>query len=394
MTWRLILIVSIVAFGLVPARIAQAEDFAGCLALLRPTMIERGVSGETFDRVTQGLQANDVVHFQNEQPEFTTPIWDYMAALVDDQRISDGRDMLAKYSDALDRIEARFGVDRQTLVAFWGVESDYGRSFGARPVVQSLATLSCFGDKASYFRSELSAALTILQRGDVRPENFNGSWAGAFGHTQFMPSTFLRNAIDMEGDGHPNIIDSVPDALGSTANYLRKYGWVPGLSWGHEVKLPAGYAGGSGRKIRHPMAYWSGLGIIRVDGAGLGSGEAALLLPAGPSGPAFLVTRNFDAIYAYNAAESYSLSVAHLSDRLRGAGPFVTPWPTDDPGLSRAERRETQQLLQAKGYDIGNIDGVMGTKSRDAIKNYQQRLGLTATGRAGASVLRALRDGK
>jgi transglycosylase-like protein with SLT domain/putative peptidoglycan binding protein len=221
-----------------------------------------------------------------------------------------------------------------------------------------------------------------------------GSWAGAFGHTQFMPSTFLRTAVDMEGNGHPDIVDSVPDALGSTANYLRKSGWVPGLPWGFEVKLPPHYAGPSGRKNRHPMAFWRGRGIIRTDGESLGSGAAALLLPAGPSGPAFLVTRNFDAIFAYNAAEAYALAIGHLSDRLRGGGPLVTPWPTDDPGLSRAERRELQMLLQAKGYDIGNTDGVMGTKTRQGIADYQSRLGMERNGRASAHVLQALREGR
>ena len=373
---------------------ARADDFPACLASLRAAAVAQGIAPETFDRVTQGMQANDVLHFQHEQPEFSTPIWDYMAGLVDDERVADGRAMLAQYGEPLRRIEARFGVDRFTLVAFWGVESDYGRSFGTRPVLQSLATLSCFGDKASYFRGELMAALTIVERGDVKPEQFNGSWAGAFGHTQFMPSTFLRNAIDMEGDGHPDIVGSVPDALGSTANYLRKSGWVPGQAWGSEVKLPPSYAGPSGRKTRHPGAFWKARGIVRIDGEGLPGGDTALLLPAGPTGPAFLVTHNFDAIYAYNAAESYSLAVAHLSDRLRGGGPFATPWPTDDPGLSRVERRELQQLLAAKGYDIGNPDGVVGNKTREAIADLQGRLGEARNGRASASVLKALREGR
>lgn len=380
--------------GCLPAGAARAEDLAACLGAMRGAAIAKGVSADTFERATQGLQAGDVLHFQHDQPEFATPVWDYLAALVDDERVADGKQMLAKYADALSRIEARFGVDRETLVAFWGVESDFGRSFGSRPVIQSLATLSCYGDKAAYFRSELMAALTILQRGDVKAEDFKGSWAGAFGHTQFMPSTFLHTAVDMEGNGHPNIIESVPDALGSTANYLRKSGWVSGLAWGHEVRLPPGYTGPSGRKGRHSMSFWSGLGIHRVDGQGLGSGEAALLLPSGARGPAFLVTRNFDAIFSYNAAESYALAVAHLADRLRGGAPFATPWPTDDPGLSRAERREAQQLLQAKGYDIGDIDGVIGTKARSAIADYQQRLGMDRNGRASVRVLRALREGR
>ena len=373
---------------------ASAADFSECLASLRAAAATQGVSASTFDAATNGMQPNDVLHFQHEQPEFTVPVWDYLAGLVDEERVADGKEMMAKYADALARAEQRFGVDRAILVAVWGVESDYGRSFGSRPVVQSLATLSCYGDKPAYFRGEFLAALRILERGDVRADHFNGSWAGAFGHTQFMPSTFLHTAVDMEGNGHPDIVDSVPDALGSTANFLRKSGWVTGLPWGVEVKLPQNYAGPSGRQNRHPVAFWAARGITRIDGGRLGSGEAALLLPAGMAGPAFLVTRNFDAIYSYNAAESYALAIGHLSDRLRGGGPFVTPWPTDDPGLSRVERRELQTLLIGKGYDIGNPDGVMGTKTGQAIADYQTRIGMQRNGRASAHVLQALREGR
>ena len=373
---------------------APASDFPGCLAQLKGEAVAHGVSSETFDAATADLQPNDVLHFQDEQPEFTTPVWDYMAGLVDQERVDDGKAMLERYAEPLRRIEARFGVSRYVLVALWGVESDYGKNFGYRPVVQSLATLSCYGKKPQYYEGELFAALSILQHGDVRADNFTGSWAGAFGHTQFMPSTFQRNAVDMEGDGHPNIIDSVPDALGSTANYLKKSGWVAGLPWGFEVKLPAGYSGPSGRKSRHPMAFWSAHGLRRADGSPLGAGAGGLLLPAGRSGPAFLVTTNFEAIFTYNAAETYALAIGHLSDRLRGGGPLVTPWPTDDPGLARVERRELQERLAGKGFDIGNRDGVMGTKTRAAIASYQQSVGLKPDGRASASVLKALQDGR
>ena len=380
------------AAATVPA--AAEGDLAGCLAGLKPVAVARGIAPATFDAATADLQPNDVLHFQDEQPEFTTPVWDYMAGLVDQERVDDGKAMLAQYGDALARIEARFGVSRNVLVALWGVESDYGKNVGYRPVVQSLATLSCFGHKPQYYQGELIAALAILQRGEARPDHFVGSWAGAFGHTQFMPSTFARNAVDIEGDGHANIIDSVPDALASTANYLRKSGWVPGQPWGFEVRLPPGYAGPMGRKARHPLAFWAAKGLRRVDGAPLGGGSAGLLLPAGKSGPAFLVTQNFEAIYAYNAAEIYALAIGHLSDRLRGAGPIATPWPTDDPGLARVERRELQERLAGKGFDIGNRDGVMGTKTRAAIASFQQSLGRKPDGRASESVLKALQEGR
>jgi lytic murein transglycosylase len=373
---------------------SAAGDFEACLSGLRVAALSNGVDAATFDKVTQGLKPNpDIFAFQQAQPEFKTPIWDYLAGLVDEERVADGRSMMQKWGQALATAQARFGVDPATVTAVWGVESDFGRSFGTRPIVQSLATLSCGGQRAAYFRSEFFAALKIIQHGDVAPEQFVGSWAGAFGHTQFMPSTFLRTAVDLDGDGKKDLINSVPDALGSTAAYLRKGGWTPGGEWGFEVRLPASYAGPSGRTRKEPMAAWAARGVTRVDGSSLGGGPAAgLLLPAGPGGPAFLVTRNFDAIYSYNAAESYALAIALLSDRLRGRHGLVTPWPTRDPGLSRADRRELQTLLMKRGYDLdGKADGVIGTKTKQAISDFQAKAGLAPDGRASVSVLAAAR---
>jgi lytic murein transglycosylase len=284
-------------------------------------------------------------------------------------------------------------VDRHGLVAVWGVETDYGKLRGGRPLVRSLATLSCFGGRQRFFRGELVATLRIIQSGDIQPEALAGSWAGAFGQTQFMPSSFQRFAVDFDGDGRRDIVGTVPDALGSTANYLARAGWVSGEPWGQEVRLPPNYKGPAGRRTRQPLAQWSKLGIRRIDGASLGaSGTAALLLPAGAEGPAFLVLKNFDVIYAYNAAESYALAIAHLSDRLRGAGPFEKAWPTDDPGISRAERREVQQRLTERGFDLGAVDGMIGPRTRAAIEAFQAAAGLPVDGRAGARVLKALRD--
>jgi hypothetical protein len=209
-----------------------------------------------------------------------------------------------------------------------------------------------------------------------------------------MPSTFLRLAVDLDGDGRRDIVGSVPDALGSTANYLRRSGWTPGLGWGFEVLLPPSYSGLSGRTKKESMGYWAARGLRRADGRSLGEGKAGLLLPAGPRGPAFLVTHNFDVIYSYNAAESYALAISHLSDRLKGGGPFHTPWPTDDPGLSRAQKRELQALLTRRGYDVGAPDGAIGDKTRAAISDYQSRVGLRPDGRPGSHVLEALREGR
>lgn len=375
------------------AEVAAAE-FDACVKELRREATAKGVTPQTFDQAMTGVGPDPtVIEAMDNQPEFKTPVWDYLAVLVDEQRVADGRAKLAEWSSILGEVEAKLGVDRHTVVAVWGVESDYGKITGGRPLVRSLATVSCFGGRQRYFRGELVAALRILQSGDVRPEALAGSWAGAFGQTQFMPSTFHSTAIDFDGDGRRDIVGSVPDALGSTANFLKRAGWESGRPWGYEVRLPANYNGPSGRRTRQPLTEWIRLGIRRVDGSPpSGSGQAALLLPAGARGPAFIVSRNFDAIYTYNAAESYALAIAHLSDRLRGGGPFQAAWPTDDPGLSRAERREVQERLIARGYDIGAADGAIGPRTRAAISAFQASVGLPADGRAGQRVLAALRS--
>ena len=379
---------------LVALAIPAQAGFDACLSDLKSSALAKGISAESFAAATQALQPNmEVVGFLDAQPEFKTPIWDYLAALVDDERVADGRAKLSQHASAFATAQGRYGVDPATIAAVWGVESDFGKGFGKRPIIQSLATLSCFGRRQAFFRGEFVAALKILQQGDVNPADFNGSWAGAFGHTQFMPSTFLSNAVDLDGDGRRDIIGSVPDALGSTANYLKRSGWSSGRPWGFEVKLPAGYSGPSGRTNKQPMASWASRGITRIDGRALGGDFAGLLIPAGTTGPAFLVTHNFDAIYAYNAAESYALAIALLSDRLRGGAGMATPWPNGERGLSRVERRELQGLLKTRGYDIGNADGVLGTKSRQAISDFQTRAGLTANGSASGRVLDALRKG-
>lgn len=376
---------------------ASARDaaFDQCLVRLRADAVARGVPAAVAERHLDGLERDpSVLESLDFQPEFRTPIWDYLAGLVDDQRIDDGRAMLERWREPLDVIATRFGVDPATVVAVWGVESDFGRALGRKQVVRSLATLSCEGRRTGFFRGELNAALRILAGGHVAPERFNGSWAGAFGQTQFMPSTFLESAIDFDGDGRRDIVDSVPDALASTARYLQRAGWRSGEPWGHEVRLPAGFDTAlAGRTKRRPLSDWVARGVRRVDGTPIepSATASAVLLPAGRDGPAFLVFRNFDAVYAYNAAESYALAIAHLSDRLRGGAPFATGWPTDDPGLSRADRRALQALLLERGHAIGEADGLIGTLTRRAIRDEQARLGLPQDGRAGARILAALR---
>ncbi|WP_322548166.1 lytic murein transglycosylase [Stenotrophomonas geniculata] len=375
--------------------------FSRCLAGLQATATSQGISAVRFNEITAGLTPDpSVLGLLDAQPEFTTPIWDYLAALVDRQRVADGRAMLQQHRDLLDRVSAQYGVDPATIVAVWGVESDYGRVFGKRPLLQSLATLSCTGRRQPFFRGELLALLKLIDRGDLQAQGLTGSWAGAFGHTQFMPSTYARIAVDGDGDGRRDLVGSVPDALASTANYLKRAGWRSGEPWGMEVRVPAGFnASQAGRTQRRALADWRAQGVTALDGSALvpvnlpADARAALLMPAGNKGPALLVFRNYDAIYSYNAAESYALAIATLAEQLRGGNGLATAWPTDDPGLGRDERRQLQTLLLARGHDIGAADGMIGTATRRAIQTEQQRLGWSEVdGRAGQRILRTLQE--
>ncbi len=372
---------------------AQSNSFDTCVKGLRQSVVAQGISGAVFDRATAGIEPDpDVLKAFSFQPEFRTAIWDYLAGLVDQERVDDGRAKLKEWSKVLAEAEQKYGVDRNVIVAVWGVESNYGRIQGKREIVRSLTTLICADKRQAFFRGELLATLRILQSGDIPQEALVGSWAGAFGQTQFMPTTYQRLAVDFDGDGRRDIVGSVPDALGSTANFLKQAGWVTGQPWGVEVQIPANYSGPSGRRTKQSLAQWKSEGIKALATVSLpDTTQAALLLPAGAQGPAFLVFRNFDAIYSYNAAESYALAIAHLSDRLKGGASFKTPWPTDDAGTSRAERREIQQALLNRGYDIGEVDGLIGAKSREAISEFQKSSGLVVNGRAGQQVLKALR---
>ena len=371
----------------------DAAAYARCVDRLARQAAADGITAATFDTHVRPVAPDTtVLALLDHQPEFRTPIWDYLAGLVDAERVADGKAMLAEHAATLARVEEAYGVDPETVVAVWGVESDFGTTFGKRPLLESLTTLSCMGRRQDFFRGELIATLRILQDGDVRPEGLVGSWAGAFGHTQFMPSTYRRIAVDFDGDGRRDLVGSIPDALASTANYLKRSGWRTGQPWGHEVRVPEGFNTSlAGRTNRRPVSYWTSRGITRVDGGSLPDYDrSALVLPAGREGPAWLVFRNFDAIYSYNAAESYAFAIALLSDRLRGGDGPVASWPTDDPGLSRRQRRELQQLLIARGHDIGEVDGIIGSASREAIRLEQARLGVPADGRASQALLRAL----
>lgn len=401
----MLLLALAIASDLVLAAADGAEPdpvFRTCLDGLAEPARKAGIDPEAFRRFTAQLEPDpSVLELLDAQPEFTTPIWDYLAAMVDQQRIDDGRAKLVEHADLLRRVEREYGVDPATVVAVWGVESDYGRITGKRPLLRSLSTLACAGRRQAFFRSELFAVLKLLQDGDLVDPEITGSWAGAFGQTQFMPSTYQRIAVDFDGDGRRDLVDSVPDALASTANYLKRAGWRTGHGWGFEVRLPAGFdLDRAGRRNKAPISTWSGRGVRRLDGSPLvavgieAATQAAVIAPAGRDGPAFVVLRNYDAIFSYNAAESYALAITFLAEHLRGVESIpVSPWPTEDPGLSRGQRRELQELLIARGHDIGEADGIIGTRTRHAIVAEQQRLGLEpADGRAGQRILDALRE--
>ena len=376
------------------------NNFQQCIANLRSQAINSGVSGSSYDRYTQNLTPDySVIEKLNYQPEFSTPIWDYLSGLVDEERVQLGRQKLAQHREVLNRVAAAYGVPAETVVAVWGVESNFGDIAGSYPLLQALGTLSCEGRRQSYFRGEFFTTMRILQRGDLTEQQMKGSWAGAFGHTQFMPSTYEELAVDFDGDGRRDLVSSTTDALASTANFLKKRGWQTGMPWGFEVRISEGMSiSGEGRRNKKALSSWVSRGVVRADGSPLIQGNlsesssAGLMAPAGANGPVFLVFKNFDAIYSYNAAESYALAIAHLSDRLQGQGGFSKAWPTDDAGTSRAERREIQQFLLNKGYDIGAVDGLIGDKTRQAIRQEQNRLGLSPTGRAGQQILRAFRN--
>jgi lytic murein transglycosylase len=373
-----------------------AASFSSCVSGLKSQAASAGVDRSIVAAALDVSQPDEkVLRLSKVQPEFKTPIWDYMGFLVDEERVNDGRAMMRKYDGVLRAAEQRYGVDRHVIAAVWGVETNFGREAGDSFLPHALATLVCQGgSRTNFWRGELIAALKLVQRGDLELNKLYGSWAGAFGQTQFIPSTYERLAVDFDGDGRRDLVGSTADALGSTANYLRKSGWQPGGTWMIEVKAPSGYKGPTGRKNRASLSTWSQRGVVRADGKPLtGGAQGSLLLPAGPNGPGFLVFRNFDAIYSYNQAESYALAISHLADRLAGYQPLRTPWPTDDPGLTRAQRLHLQQLLVSNGYNIGEADGKIGPATREAIADAEQRVGMKPTGRAGRKIYQALGGG-
>ena len=342
-----------------------------------------GISRKVYDEAFAGLTPDPEVLEKNaHQPEFKLPPSQYVVAAVTDTRIVTGREMLEKYKSELDAIEAKWGVDRHVLLAIWGMETNFGTFMGKKNVIRSLSTLGYRGRRAKFGRSQLIAALRMMERGAVPDGPMLGSWAGAMGHTQLIPANYLRFAVDYNGDGKRDIWSPV-EALASSANFLAKQGWDRGKTFGYEVKLPGRVGKGySGRRRSRSLSKWAALGVKRIGGDNFprAGDRAYLYLPMGTKGPAFLLLDNFRTIMRYNAAHTYALSVGHLADRIRGGDTFVTPWPDGARALTEEERFAIQNGLIAKGYEIGDVDGVLGTKTRAAIRKLQKKNGVKVDG--------------
>ena len=358
----------------------------------RVRALAAGVSAATFDAEMRGAVFDPkAVERDRNQNEFTKTIWDYLDTAVSEDRVALGRKALAANRDLLERIEAEYGVDKEVVVAVWGLESAYGTFRGNLPVISSLATLAYDARRGAYFEGELIAALKIVQGGHV--DEFRGSWAGASGHTQFMPSSWESFAVDFDGDGRRDLWSDDPgDALASTANYLRHFGWKKGALWGLEVRLPEGFDyDQTTEAVKKPVAEWAALGVVPAAGGEVPDhGMASVLLPGGSRGAAFLIFSNFQVIEKYNTADAYVIGIGHLADRLKGGPPIMAAWPRDLRALTLEERRELQVRLGAAGFDPGGVDGRMGPKTIAAVKAFQKARGLVPDGYPSLDILNRL----
>ena len=392
----------LLAIGLAAPHVAQADTLQRCLADLRAQSAKNRVSTADFDRLTADVRLLErVITSRASQAEVVDFWWDYVPRMVDDRRAREGRELTVRWDEAMAGIERRYGVDRSIFTAIWGIETNYGTAQSSLPLLDVWVTRACT-EQRPLWRANVYASLRLLRDGTVAPEDLVGSWGGAFGLTQFIPTSYEELAVDGDGDGRADLVHSVPDALASTANHLTKRTpWVSGLPPAIEVRLPADVTRGvrateeTWRKddVR-PISQWARAGVTAANGQALSTSidaRASLFFPAGAEGPAFLVTQNFDALLAYNVATKYALSVSLLANRIAGAErTLVRPWPTDDPGLDRDGIRQLQELLLARGHDIGTADGIPGARTREAVRVEQRRLGLPEDGRTGERMLKAL----
>ncbi len=393
-------IAGLLALGLMALSAApgQAQDeaaFAAWVEQLWPEARSRGVSEALFRRAFNGVTPDpEIIRLSEHQPEFVRPVWEYLGSAVSTARIRNGQAMLSRHKPIFDAIEEKYGVSRYYVAAIWGIETSYGSFTGNKYVIRSLATLAYTGERRDFGRVQLLAALEILQNGDIEPENMKGSWAGAMGHTQFIPTTYKQLAVDFTGDGKRDIWRSISDALASTANFFREKGWRSDETWGYEAVLPEGFDYGlADDRTEKTLSEWARLGITRPNGRPFPrpADRATLIVPAGARGPAFLTIANFNVIKRYNNSTSYALAVGHLADRLLGVGPIVQPWPRDATPLARGEREELQRLLAGMGFLDGNVDGMIGPKTRAAVRAFQRSRQMTPDGFATKELLELIR---
>jgi len=379
-----------------PVNAEPAADFAACITGLQAEARAEGLSPAVVDGVLgKASYVERVIELDRRQPEFTQTFANYYLQRVTPERVAAGRRMLAEHAALLDRVQRDTGVPPHYLLAFWGLETNFGSYFGKMSVPDSLATLACDPRRATFFTRELMDALRIIDAGDITAEGMEGSWAGAMGHVQFMPSTFLRFAVDADHDGRRDLWGSVPDAMASGANFLKQLGWVPGLRWGREVLLPDGFDYTlAGRASARPLRDWAEAGLTDAFGKPLPrlDLEASLLVPAGHEGPAFLTYRNFEVIMGWNRSEFYAIAVGRLADRIAGAGALKRMPVPDDTRLTIASVAEMQQQLNALGFGAGEPDGVMGSATRDALSRFQRSNGMIADGYPSAPVVQAVRQ--
>ena len=377
--------------------VMEQLDFDSWLANFRVEARAAGISAATVDRSLTRLRIlPDVLKSDSSQPEFVRPVWSYLDGALNDARINKGREQLNTQRVLLGNVSRDYGVPPETIVAIWAMESNFGGNIGSYNVVEALATLAWHGRRAAFAREQLLAALRIIDQGDAAPDRLIGSWAGAMGQTQFMPTTFAGHAVDRDGDGRRDLWTSLPDIFASTAGYLRDVGWRAGEPWGSEVVLPAGFDYEQAElTVRKPVAEWRRLGVVQAVGTRPlpDQADASILLPAGYRGAAFLVLNNFRSILRYNSSSSYGLAVAYLSDRIAGLPGIQGGWPREERSLSRDERFEMQRLLAGRGHAAGTPDGIIGANTRGAIRAFQKTQNLPADGFASSTLLDRLRAG-